>query len=83
MIRVTRLNKSSFVINAEWIETIEATPDTVIVLVNGKRFVVTESVDEIIRRVVEYKKTAGFFAKNPFPVPENADIDTETQAPMP
>lgn len=83
MIRVTRLNKSSFVINAEWIETVEATPDTVIVLVNGKRFVVTESVDEIIRRVVEYKKTAGFFAKTPFPVPENADMDTEPHAPNP
>ncbi len=79
MIKVTRLNKSGFVINAEWIETVEATPDTVIVLVNGKRFVVTESVDEILRRVVEYKHAAGFFAKTPFPVPENADMFDESR----
>lgn len=55
MITVTRFNKSQFVINAEWIETVEATPDTVITLTNGKKFVVTETVEEVIRRVVEYK----------------------------
>ncbi len=60
MITVTRFNKTQFVINSEWIETIEATPDTVITLTNGKKFVVSETVDDVIRRVVEYKQNTFF-----------------------
>lgn len=56
MIEVTRLNKKSFVLNCDWIETVEATPDTVITLTNGKKYVVSEKVDEIIEKVVEYKQ---------------------------
>lgn len=58
MIKVTRLNHSEIVLNAELIETVEATPDTVITLTNGKKLVVSEEVDEIIRRVVEYRRHA-------------------------
>lgn len=60
MITVTRFNKTQLVINAEWIETVEATPDTVITLTNGKKFVVAETVDDVIRRVVEYKQKTFF-----------------------
>ncbi len=56
MITVTRFNKTHLVINADWIETVESTPDTVITLTNGKKFVVAETVDEIIRQVIEYKQ---------------------------
>lgn len=56
MIRVTRLDHSEMVLNAELIETVEATPDTVISLVNGKKLVVSEGVEEIIRRVLEYRR---------------------------
>jgi flagellar protein FlbD len=55
MIQVTRLNNTKFVINAELIETIEATPDTMISLTTGKRFVVKETMEEIIRKIIEYK----------------------------
>jgi len=55
MIRVTRLNGSSYVLNCELIETVESTPDTVITTTNGKKFVVAEDVDEIIDRIIEYK----------------------------
>ena len=55
MIRVTRLNGSSYVLNCELIETIESTPDTVITTTNGKKFVVAEDVDEIIDKVIKYK----------------------------
>ncbi len=58
MIRVTRLDHSELVVNAELIETVEATPDTVITLTNGKKLVVCEEVDEIIRRVLEYRHHA-------------------------
>ena len=55
MIKLTRLNGSNYVMNCEIIETAEATPDTVISTVDGKKYVCTESVDEVIARVIEYK----------------------------
>jgi flagellar protein FlbD len=58
MIKVTRLDHSELVVNAELIETIEATPDTVITLTSGKKLVVSEEVEEIVRRVLEYRRHA-------------------------
>ena len=56
MIEVTRLNDSTFLVNAELIETVEETPDTVITLTTGRKFIVKESRDEIKRLVIEFKK---------------------------
>ncbi len=56
MIEVHRLNGGAMVINAELIEIVEANPDTVIALVNGKSFVVAEPVAEVIRRVIDYRR---------------------------
>ncbi|HEY9722505.1 MAG TPA: flagellar FlbD family protein [Oscillatoriaceae cyanobacterium] len=53
---MTRLNGSEFTLNAELIETVEATPDTVITLNNEHRWVVREGVHEVIERVVAYKR---------------------------
>ncbi len=61
MIEVTRLNQKTFILNCEWIETVEATPDTVITLTNGKKLVVAENVEDIIRKVIEYKQKVMFF----------------------
>lgn len=58
MIKVTRLDHSELVVNAELIETIEATPDTVITLTGGKKLVVSEDVEEVVRRVMEYRRHA-------------------------
>lgn len=55
MIKLRRLNGKQFVLNSEHIETVEATPDSVITLMNGKKFVVTEGVDDIIDKVLQYK----------------------------
>ncbi len=60
MIRLTRLNGKVFVVNAELIEIMEETPDTVVTLNNGNRFVVSESVDEVINRIVEYRKKINY-----------------------
>ncbi len=54
MIRVTRLNGKEFVVNAEMVQFIETTPDTVITLSSNEKIVVRESVDEIIERVIAY-----------------------------
>jgi len=59
LIKLTRLNGKEFVINADLIETVEATPDTVITLVNEHRYIVKESVDEVIKKVIEYKRSLG------------------------
>ena len=56
MIKVTRLNGKEFVLNAELIQFLEETPDTVVTLVNHEKVVIKESADEVIRRVAEYKK---------------------------
>ena len=56
MVRVTRLDGSQLVVNADLIETLEATPDTVITLTTGRRLVVREPVDQVIRRVVAYRR---------------------------
>jgi flagellar protein FlbD len=56
MVKVTRLNNSELVVNAEMIEFVEATPDTIISLLSGKKLMVAESVDTVIERVIEYRK---------------------------
>jgi len=56
MIQVTRLNGQPFYINALYIETVEAVPDTTIRLTNGKTYVVRESEKELIRLIKEFYK---------------------------
>ncbi|MGN0435297.1 MAG: flagellar FlbD family protein [Wujia sp.] len=56
MIEVTRLKGTKIIINAELIEVIEQTPDTVITLTSGKKYVVSETSKEIVDLVVEYKR---------------------------
>lgn len=56
LINVTRINGMGFVINAEIIQTLEATPDTVITLTTGAKYIVKESCDEVIDKVIAYKR---------------------------
>ena len=55
MITVTRFNGGAFALNPDLIERAEATPDTVITLVDGAKYVVRESLDEIVLAVRESK----------------------------
>ncbi len=57
MIRLKRLNNSEIIINAELIELIEETPDTVITLTNGHKMIVVDSADEVIKKVAAYKRS--------------------------
>jgi flagellar protein FlbD len=54
MIRLTRLNNEEFVINCRQIERIESIPESNVVLVSGRHYVVKESIDEIIDKVIEF-----------------------------
>jgi flagellar protein FlbD len=57
MIELTRLNGGRFTVNAELIESLEASAkNTVVSLATNNRFVVLESVDEIVAKVIEYRK---------------------------
>ncbi len=56
MIKVTRINNSVLYLNPDLIESIEETPDTVIQLTTGKKFMVLESFQEILGRIVSYRK---------------------------
>jgi len=54
MIYVTRLNGKAFVLNCDLIETMEETPDTVITLTGGNKYVVSERMDVLIPRITNY-----------------------------
>lgn len=56
MIAVTRFDGSEFIINSDLIETVEATPDTVITFAHDKKVVVRESPDEIIGKIVNFRR---------------------------
>ena len=60
MIRVTRLNGERFALNPDLIERVEGHPDTVAFLVDGTKYVVKESVDEVLQEIREYR--AGILA---------------------
>jgi flagellar protein FlbD len=57
MIHLTRLNQAPLVLNADLIEHIEMTPDTVIVLTTGQKILVRETANEIIAKVVRFRRT--------------------------
>jgi flagellar protein FlbD len=59
MIRVTRLNGSSILVNAILIETIEQTPDTIITLTTGKKFMVLEKAQDVVTLVKTYMSAIG------------------------
>ena len=55
VIRVTRLNGERFALNPDLIERVEGHPDTVAFLVDGTKYVVKESVDEVLQEIREYR----------------------------
>ncbi len=57
MIKLTKLNGQIEVVNAELIESAEATPDTIVRLTTGRKLVVKDSIDDFIAKVVSYKKS--------------------------
>jgi len=56
MIHLTRLNSAPMVLNSDLIEHIDVTPDTVITLTNGQILRVREAAEEVIQRIVEFRR---------------------------
>jgi flagellar protein FlbD len=61
VIKITRLNGAEYYVNPHQIESIEMKPDTTLMMLSGKSVVAREKVDEILDRIVEYRKRIGGF----------------------
>ena len=60
MIEVHRLNGELFLLNSDMIETIDITPDTVVRLVNGHRYIIKEKSNDVKKAVIEFRRQAGY-----------------------
>ncbi|MCE5198764.1 MAG: flagellar FlbD family protein [Armatimonadota bacterium] len=56
MIKLTLFNEADVIVNADLIESVERTPDTLITLTTGKKVMVKETVDDVITKVVSYRR---------------------------
>jgi flagellar protein FlbD len=56
MIKVTRLNNIEMIVNAERIQSLQSTPDTLITFTNKDRMMVREPVEELSRRILDYRR---------------------------
>lgn len=65
MISLTRLNGNPLVVNSDLIKYAEASPDTVLTLVNGEKIVVLESCEEVVRRTIAYRAQLSGAAEKP------------------
>jgi len=61
MIIVTRLDGSEYFINPHQIESMEALPDTTLLMLSGKRVVVREKPELVLERIIEYRSRIGGF----------------------
>lgn len=59
MILVTRLNGTPLMLNEDFIEAAEETPDTVVTMMNGHRYILKEKLDEIIEKSFEFRRRNG------------------------
>jgi flagellar protein FlbD len=74
MIRLTRLNRAPLVLNSDLIEHIDVTPDTVITLTTGQILRVLETAEEVIRRIIEFRRQ--IFGPDGLPIGSVEEFDT-------
>lgn len=55
MIYLTGMDNKEYVLNADHIEKIEEVPETIITLINGKKYIVLESIEDVVSDVIRYK----------------------------
>ncbi len=67
MISLTRLNGTKYYLNADLIVTVEGTPDTVITLTNGMKFIVKDQVEKVIEMIIDYQRTVRNTVKEMMP----------------
>lgn len=72
MIELTRLNGNSILLNSDLIKTAEASPDTMLTLINGEKLIVRESCEDVMDRVIDYR--AGLLAAVARRLPTGVDL---------
>ncbi|HUB28552.1 MAG TPA: flagellar FlbD family protein [Terracidiphilus sp.] len=79
MIQLTRLNGNPMMLNSDLIKTGEASPDTMLTLINGEKLIVREELEEVMRRVLEYRARLLATVARRVPSPEDlAGIAAQT-----
>ena len=76
MIRLTRLNHAPIVLNSDLIEHLEMLPDTVVTLTNGQVLRVLENAEDVIARVIEFRRR---IRELPRPTEVNSGIANEAR----
>ncbi|GAC1544103.1 MAG: flagellar FlbD family protein [Candidatus Velthaea sp.] len=56
MIALRRLNNQPIMVNADLIETLESTPDTVVTLTSGNKLIVRDRMEDVQEKIIEYKR---------------------------
>ena len=78
MIQLTRLNHVPLIVNADLIEHVEVTPDTVVALTTGQKFLVLEPAEEVVEKVLEYRRAILNAAGCPLRRGEQAELAKQT-----
>src|SRR5579863_3624649 len=78
MIPLTRLNHVPLVVNSDLIEHIEVTPDTVVALTTGQKFLVLESAEDVVERVIQFRRA--ILAASACPLKKHQEQETESAA---
>lgn len=68
MISVTRLNSAPMILNSDLIEHIDVTPDTVIALTTGQSLRVRETAEEVVSRIIDFRRNIQSQASPPLPL---------------
>ena len=80
MISLTRLSGTTFLLNADLIERVDCTPDTVVTLVDGTKYLVSESLDDVLDSVVTYRAAIvarASLADAAYPAPVHTERPTQ------
>ena len=82
MILISRLNGPQFALNPDLIERVEATPDTVLTLVDGTKYLISDSVEDVIQKVREYRASVIALAQRIEVRTESAPTVTDLGRPL-
>ena len=79
MIKLTRIDGETFVLNAELMRYVEKRPDTFITLTTGERLIVAESLDEVIERAIRYQQQKHFYPISTLAAPATSPVSTSPE----
>ncbi|MGA2881523.1 MAG: flagellar FlbD family protein [Bryobacteraceae bacterium] len=81
MIKLTRLNHVPLIVNADLIEHVEVTPDTVVALTTGQKFMVLESAEEVVDKVVQFRRALLTSTRCPLKISDTSEHVDPDQKP--